>query len=59
VYSVGRTTVGYVLDLPVMGLVRPGIGLSGSVMTVPSDLRSTYGDSPWGVAGFLRLRLGP
>jgi hypothetical protein len=59
VYSVGRTTIGYVLDLPVMGPVRPGIGLSGSVMTVPSDLKSTYGDSPWGLAGFLRLRLGP
>lgn len=59
VYSVGRTTVGYILDLPVRGVVRPGIGLSGSVMTVPSDLKSSYGDSPWGLAGFLRLRLGP
>jgi hypothetical protein len=59
VYSVARTTLGYVLDLPVMGLVRPGIGLSGSVMTVPSELKSAYGDSPWGLAGFLRLRLGP
>jgi len=57
IYSVGRATAGYVFDLPLAGVVRPGIGLSASLITVPSDLKSVYGGSPWGLAGFLRLRL--
>jgi hypothetical protein len=57
-YSVGRATVGYVVNLRVTGVVQPGIGIGASIVAVPSDLRDSYGDSPWGLAAFLRLRLG-
>jgi hypothetical protein len=58
VYRVRRATVGYVIDLPVEGMFRIGLGMNASVMALPSDLRASYGGSPWALAVFLRARLG-
>jgi hypothetical protein len=59
IYSVRRATVGYIVDLPFENIFRTGVGINASVMALPSDLKESYGDSPWGLALFLRVRLGP
>jgi hypothetical protein len=58
VYAVRRASVGYVVDLPFQGMARTGIGVNSSLMSVPSDLKASYGNAPWGIAMFLRVRIG-
>ena len=58
IYTVSRTTVGYIVDLPFEGAFRTGVGTNASLLSLPSELKASYGDSPWGAAVFLRVRLG-
>jgi hypothetical protein len=58
VYGVGRLTLGYIFDLPVETPFRMGLGVSASLMGLPSELHEAYGSSPRGFMTFFRMLLG-
>ena len=58
-YSVTRSTVGYIYDFPFERTYRIGVGLSGSLTTLGTELQNAYGENPGAVAVFLRLRFAP
>jgi hypothetical protein len=57
VFVVRRGSIGYVADLPFLGRIRTGIGINASFMSLPSELKTSYGGAPRGIALFLRTRL--
>ena len=59
VYTVRRASAGYIIDFPTHSVLRTGIGTSASVLSVPADLKASYGASPWGLSVFLRGDWGP
>jgi hypothetical protein len=40
-------------------MIETGIGANASIYTLPAAIKPYYGDRPWGVNVFLRLRLKP
>lgn len=60
VFRIGAYTAGITRDLPplVSGL-ETGIGANVTAYTLPGALKPSYGDRPFGVNVFLRLRIRP
>jgi hypothetical protein len=56
-FSVGRASVGYIIDVRRASTYRVGVGVSGSITLVPAALRDAYGESPGGFMTFARIRL--
>jgi len=57
VFTVGRFSAGYVVDLLGPRSFTAGIGAMGSVSLVPDDLKSVYGDTPLSASLFVRARV--
>jgi hypothetical protein len=57
VFTVGRLSAGYVIEVKDLGFFSGGIGAMGSVARVPDDLKSVYGDTPLSASLFARARL--
>ena len=56
-FTVGELTAGYRCDLLRSGHTTVGLGASGTVSEVPSELRDAYGDTPLSVLVFLHAAL--
>lgn len=56
-FTVGELTAGYRYDFFKREHSAFGLGASGTVSQVPSELRDTYGDAPFSVLAFLHAAL--
>jgi hypothetical protein len=56
-FDVTAFTAGYTRDIPLMQRVQTGIGANASSYLIASALKPYYGDHPWGVNVYLRVRL--
>jgi hypothetical protein len=56
-FDVAGYTLGYTRDIGVFRNVQTGIGANVTAYGIDKDLKPVYGDHPWGVTFFLRLRL--
>jgi len=56
-YRIGAYTAGYTRDINLIPAVQTGIGANLTAYTLPEALKSQYGEHPWGVSVYLRLRL--
>jgi hypothetical protein len=52
-------TFGYDRDFRIAKHITAAPGAQFTSYTTPDALRPTYGDHPWGVAMFVRLRISP
>ena len=50
-------TAGYTRDIGTFDNIEAGIGMNATGYSIPDSIRPVYGDYPWGVDVFLRLRL--
>ncbi len=55
-FAVGRTTVGYIVDVQSAPPYRLGVGVTAAALLLPAELRSDYGSTPRGLSVFTRLR---
>lgn len=58
-FRIGAYTAGYTRDIPLFKDVETGIGANATTYTLPAAIKPYYGDRPWGVNVFLRLRFKP
>ncbi len=58
-FGIGAYTAGYTRDIATFHMVETGIGANATAYTLPAAIKPYYGDHPWGVNLFLRLRLKP
>jgi hypothetical protein len=59
-FRIGAYTAGFTHDLPVqVNGLETGIGANFTAYTVPEAIRPYYGEHPFGVTVYLRLRLKP
>jgi hypothetical protein len=56
-FNVSAITFGYTRDLELVRNVQTGIGANFSAYIIDSALKPVYGDHPWGVNVFVRVRL--
>jgi hypothetical protein len=56
-FRIGAYTAGYTRDIPLFKDVETGIGANATAYTLPAAIKPYYGDRPWGVNVYLRLRL--
>lgn len=56
-FSVAGYTAGYTRDISLLRNLQSGIGVNFTVYQVASELKPFYGNRPYGVNVFLRLRL--
>jgi hypothetical protein len=56
-YRVNALTGGYTRDLRSLGNTQTGIGVNVTGYIIPSAIRPVYGEHPWGVNVFFRVRL--
>ncbi len=56
-FQVAAFTVGYTRDTAIFRNVQTGIGANATAYAIQSSLKPFYGDHPWGVNVFLRVRL--
>jgi hypothetical protein len=57
IFRIGAYTAGYTRDIGHLKHLETGIGANLTTYTLPDTLKPYYGDRPWGVNVFLRLRL--
>ncbi len=57
VYRIGAYTAGYTRDLATIDGIETGIGANATLYTLPDSIKPFYGDHPWGMSVYLRLRL--
>jgi hypothetical protein len=57
VYRIGAYTMGYTRDLATVAGVETGIGANATAYTLPDSIKPFYGEHPWGMSVYLRLRL--
>jgi hypothetical protein len=57
IYRIGAYTAGYTRDIGNLKYLETGIGANLTAYTLPASLKPYYGDRPWGVNLYLRLRL--
>ncbi len=57
IFDVGKLSVGYIYDIPIVEHVSFGLGGLGSVYSYPGRLDQAYGNSPTSYMLFARLRL--
>jgi hypothetical protein len=58
-FRIGAYTAGYTRDIGTFKDVEAGIGANATVYTLPTAIQPYYGDRPWGINVYLRLRLKP
>lgn len=58
-FRIGAYTAGYTRDIAIFRHVETGIGANATAYTLPSAIERYYGDRPWAVNVYLRLRLKP
>jgi hypothetical protein len=58
-FRIGAYTAGYTRDIDLFKDVETGIGANATAYTLPSAIKPYYGDRPWGVNVYLRLRIKP
>jgi hypothetical protein len=58
-FDVTGFTAGYTRDVPLFRGVQTGIGANATAYVIASALKPYYGDHPWGVNVFIRVRLKP
>ena len=58
-FRIGAYTMGYTRDLGTFSHIETGIGASLTAYTLPSAIQPYYGEHPFGVNVYLRLRLKP
>jgi hypothetical protein len=58
-FRIGAYTVGYTRDVSIFRDVETGIGANATTYTLPSAIKPYYGNRPWGVSIYFRLRLKP
>jgi hypothetical protein len=56
-FRIHAYTAGYTRDIATVGGVQTGIGGNVTGYGIPAAIRPYYGDHPWGVNVYLRLRL--
>jgi len=52
-------TGGYTHDIGTFGGIETGLGANATVYAIPDDLQRLYGNIPWGVNVYLRVRIKP
>ena len=58
-FRIGAYTAGYTRDFSIFRDVETGIGANATAYTLPSAIKPYYGDRPWGINVYIRLRLKP
>ena len=58
-FRIGGYTAGYTRDIPLFKDVETGIGANATAYTLPAAIKPYYGERPWGINVYLRLRLKP
>jgi hypothetical protein len=58
-FNVSAFTGGYTRDVAFFRNVETGIGASATAYVIENALRPYYGEHPWGVNVFIRVRLKP
>jgi hypothetical protein len=58
-FNVSSFTAGYTRDVPLFRGVQTGVGVNATAYAIASALKPYYGDHPWGVNVFVRVRLKP
>ncbi len=56
-FRIGAYTAGYTRDFAVFKDVETGIGANATAYTLPAAIKPYYGERPWGVNVYLRLRI--
>jgi hypothetical protein len=56
-FRIGAYTLGYTRDVDLIPRLQSGVGANFSVYTLPDAIKRYYGDRPWGVNVYLRVRL--
>ena len=59
VFRIGAYTVGYTRDFDLFPYLQTGLGANLSTYTLPDAIRPFYGEHPFGMSIFLRIRLKP
>lgn len=59
IFRIGSYTAGYTRDIGTYKDVETGLGANVTAYSLPSTLRPRYGEHPWGVNIYMRLRLRP
>lgn len=57
IFDVGKLSVGYIYDIPIVEHVSFGLGGLGSVYSYPDRVDQAYGNSPMSYILFARLKL--
>jgi hypothetical protein len=57
VFRVKAITAGYTRDIATKSNLETGIGANVTGYWIPAGIQPTYGDHPWGVSVYLRVRL--
>lgn len=58
-FRIEAYTAGYRRDIGTFKMIETGIGANATVYAIPAAIKPYYGDRPWGVSVFLRIRLKP
>jgi hypothetical protein len=58
-FRIGAYTAGYTRDFATFHSMETGLGANASVYTLPAAIKPYFGERPWGVDIFLRIRLRP
>jgi hypothetical protein len=58
-FRIGAYTAGYTRDISIFRDVETGIGANATTYTLPSVIKPYYGNRPWGISMYFRLRLKP
>ena len=58
-FRIQAYTVGYTRDIATIHNVETGVGANGTLYRIPAAIQPYYGERPWGINVYLRLRLKP
>lgn len=58
-FRIGAYIAGYTRDIDIFKDLETGIGANATVYTLPSAIKPYYGDRPWGVNVYIRIRIKP
>ena len=58
-FRIGAYTIGYTRDIDLISYLETGIGANLSTYSFPDAIKPFYGDHPFGVNIYLRVRLRP
>ena len=58
-FRIGAFTGGYTREIATLGWMRAALGANASAYSIPPAIKPYYGEHPWGVGIFLRVRLQP